>query len=209
MIPIIFENDDLIAVDKPEGLSVIPERDREKTNLITLLTGERGCKLYVVHRLDKEVSGVLLVAKNAESHRYLNDLFSEHKIVKTYCTVVHGLMPAEKGVIDKPIRECGSGRMAIDERRGKPSVTAWQVIPGLSSRYGRLQVWPQTGRRHQIRVHLYSIGHPIVGDRRYGDKKLQSLYPRLFLHAAQIRVPWPDGTEIELVSTIPDTFNEF
>jgi tRNA pseudouridine32 synthase / 23S rRNA pseudouridine746 synthase len=208
MISILFENDELIAVDKPEGVSVIAERGPEKSNLITLLSEQMGCRLYVVHRLDKEVSGVMLFAKNAQTHKYLNDLFSEHRILKTYYAVVHGSMSGNEGLIDKAIRECGSGRMAIDEKRGKSSRTTWQVVRS-QAQYSRLQVNPHTGRRHQIRVHLYSIGHPIVGDRRYGDKELQSNYPRLFLHAVRIRLPWQNGAEIEIASSLPDCFDAF
>lgn len=204
-IPALFENDDVIAVYKPEGIAVIPESAGGRPCLLSTLESVRREKLYVVHRIDKDVSGVVLLARNEAAHRNLNDQFLHQKVRKTYLLLAHGTLENSEGVIDKPIRRYGSGRMGVDWRRGKPSVTRFQVIdryPGCTL----LRAHPITGRRHQIRVHLYSIGHPIVGDRRYGDREVQSAFPRLMLHALEIAVLLPSGEEIQVEAPVPDSW---
>lgn len=206
-ISLLFEDDDVIAVDKPDGIASIPERTPDQTDLLSRLTEQRGAPLWVVHRLDKEVSGVILFAKNAAMHRLLNDQFQEKKIDKTYIAIVHGRVTADHGVIDKAIRACGSSRMAVDEQRGKSAQTRYRVLT-RTQQTSLLKVCPQTGRRHQIRVHLYSIGHPLVGDPRYGDKQLNLGFPRLYLHAQSIRFQnLHSGREIQITSPLPDAFD--
>jgi len=182
MITVLFENDDMLAVNKPEGLLCIPGRDGKETSLVAQLSGLYGKKLYVVHRLDREVSGVMLFAKHADAHRYLNGLFEKRQINKTYVLVAHGTITEPVQIIEAPIREFGSGRMGVDEKSGKPSTTRIAVI-AQSSGYTLMKAYPLTGRRHQIRAHLYHIGHPIAGDLKYGDKAIQQATPRLILHA--------------------------
>lgn len=171
-IPILFENDDLIAVNKPEGLASILERAKEKDCVLSLLSSLSRRKLYIVHRLDKETSGVLIFAKNAAAHKCLNQQFSSREIKKTYVALTHGEIPENSGIIDKPLRQFGSGRVGVDAQKGKSSATEFKVERRFVD-YTLVSVHPSTGRRHQIRSHLYSIGHPIVGDLRYGDKVLQ------------------------------------
>jgi 23S rRNA-/tRNA-specific pseudouridylate synthase len=118
--------------------------------------------------------------------------------------LVHGIVK-NNGEIRKPIREFGSGRMGIDERNGKPSATKYNVIKQLNN-LTLLELNPSTGRRHQLRVHLYSIGHPIVGDLRYGDKEVQEKYPRLMLHAKSIEFELPDDKKMFVESKIPESF---
>jgi tRNA pseudouridine32 synthase/23S rRNA pseudouridine746 synthase len=182
MFTVLFENGDLIAVDKPEGLATIAESDPARPSLHTDLERMCGEKLYIVHRLDKDASGILIFAKHADAHRYLNSLFSERRIQKKHLALSHGVIARFDGTIDRPIREYGSGRMGVDEARGKSSRTAYAVLERYQAQT-LLEANLITGRRHQIRVHFYSIGHPIVGDLRYGEKTLQSAYPRLKLHA--------------------------
>ena len=207
-IPVLYENDDIIAVDKPEKLASIPERNREKISLLKILTEARKEKFYVVHRLDKQVSGVILFAKNAETHRYLNTQFEQRKVQKTYLAVVHGTVEGKRGIIDKALRRFGSGRMGEDHERGKPCLTEFAVekrFPG----YTLVNVYPQTGRKHQIRAHFFSIGHAIVGDTLYGDKSLQKNFPRLMLHALNIRFSWLSWEEVFIESKIPSIFYDF
>ncbi|MFO1350985.1 MAG: RluA family pseudouridine synthase [Gammaproteobacteria bacterium] len=200
----LYQDDDMVAINKPEGIATIPGYAKEPS-LLDILAAHYPHKLFVVHRLDKDVSGVMLFAKNAGAHRYLNDQFSARTVSKTYVAVVHGRCERDGGVIDKPLRPFSSGRMGIDERRGKPSLTRFQVIERLPL-HSVLAVWPETGRRHQIRVHCYSIGHPIAGDARYGDKALQARYPRLMLHARSLVVRSPTGAEIALQAPLPPSF---
>lgn len=207
MIPVLFANDDLLAVNKPEGLASIPEGDKGRDCLLALLESGGTGRLYVVHRLDKEVSGVILFARNAAAHKHLNEQFRQRTVSKTYVALVHGVIAANSGTIDQPIREFGSGRMGVDRQRGKPCLTEFQVSERLAA-YTLLQAYPLTGRRHQLRVHFYSLGHPIVGDRRYGDKAAQLAFPRLMLHAQEIAFPLPTGEQITVQAPVPESFWE-
>ena len=205
MATILLENNDYLGIDKPVGLSCIPERNRSAPSLVRSLEEERGCKLFVVHRLDKEASGVIVYAKTAEAHRHLNDLFASRKVEKRYLLLLQGIVPAETGTIEKPIREFGSGRMGIDDRRGKPSATEYHVVRRLSTAT-LVEAMPHTGRRHQLRVHFYSEGHAIVGDARYGDKAMQSKYNRLMLHAMRVAFDGPGGERITVEAPVPEGF---
>jgi tRNA pseudouridine32 synthase/23S rRNA pseudouridine746 synthase len=205
MIPILFENQDIVAVNKPEGLASIPERSKEKASLLSLLSSVFPCKLYVVHRLDKEASGVILFAKNASAHKFISERFSSRGVRKTYCILVHGRVTAAVGTIERPLRQFGSGRMGVDAIRGKEGTTDFRVLETFSS-HTLVEAHPLTGRRHQIRVHFYSIGHPVVGDPRYGDKALQALYPRLMLHAQRIECELPSGRALKIEAPIPESF---
>ncbi len=181
MIQVLFENDDLLAVNKPEGLASIPEGAKGRDCLLSLLESAGTGRLYIVHRLDKEASGVILFARNAAAHKHLNEQFRQRSVKKTYVALVHGVMAENSGIIAQPIREFGSGRMGVDRQRGKPCLTEFQVSERLAT-YTLVQAYPLTGRRHQLRVHFYSLGHPIVGDLRYGDKAVQRTFPRLMLY---------------------------
>jgi RluA family pseudouridine synthase len=202
---VLFEDADVLAVSKPEGLATIPERAGKTDSLLFLLQREGAAKLFVVHRLDKEASGAILFAKNAAAHRFLNGQFARREVAKTYAALSHGVIEEAAGAVDRPIRMYGSGRMGIDAARGKPSSTAYEVKRRFDA-YTLLDVRPASGRRHQIRVHLYSIGHPVVGDTRYGDKDLQSRFPRLMLHASEIGFRLPSGENTSVSCPVPDTF---
>ena len=205
MVTVLFDSSDLIAVDKPEGLSSIIESDPSKPSIHATLEEMYGERLFVVHRLDKDASGVLIFARHADAHRYLNDLFAERRVHKKYLALSHGRIGDASGTIDRPIRQYGSGRMGVDEARGKPSLTAYVVLKRFLANT-LVEVNPLTGRRHQIRVHLYSIGHPLVGDRRYGEKTCQAAYPRLMLHAQGISFPLPSGERLVIESPVPVSF---
>ncbi|MFC2139528.1 RluA family pseudouridine synthase [Bacteroidota bacterium] len=200
-LKILYEDDEIISLDKPAGIASAHEK--ESVTLLLLLEKKYEEKFFVVHRLDKDVSGVILFAKNENSHRYLSKLFEEKKVDKTYIALVHGLIENEKGIIDKPIRQFGSGRMGIDEQNGKESITKYRILK-RSKRFSQIEIKLITGRRHQIRVHLYSIGHPIVGDPLYGDRSIQKQYPRLMLHACEIRFTLQSGKEIKIKSELPN-----
>ena len=202
---ILLETDDMIAVNKHEDIAVIRERDPDVPYVQGHLEEAFGQKLYVVHRLDKEVSGVLLFARNADCHRYLNGLFSTRKISKSYLAAAHGIMEDTSGTIDEPIRPFGSGRVGVDPIKGKESATRYTVVERFPH-HTALRVEPVTGRRHQIRVHLYHIGHPLVGDRRYGEREIQTKYPRLLLHAHSLAFHMPDGDPVEIVADPPASF---
>jgi tRNA pseudouridine32 synthase/23S rRNA pseudouridine746 synthase len=121
--------------------------------------------------------------------------------------LVHGVVAVNRGTINAPIRQFGSGRMGVDPRRGKPSSTEWKLAERLPA-MTLLRVQPATGRRHQIRVHLYHIGHPIVGDLRYGDRTVQDGFPRLMLHALEIEFALASGERLTLEAPAPPSFED-
>ncbi len=157
----------------------------------------------IVHRLDKDTSGVMLVAKNQKTFEYLKSLFQKHEIIKTYLALVQGELAKKSGVIDAPIGiKNGTTKRSIrSTKMAKEAVTEYKVLAG-----SLLEVKPKTGRTHQIRVHLASIGHPIVGDPIYG-KKPSVKNQRLMLHAASIEFTAPDGKRMRLEAEPPPEFH--
>jgi RluA family pseudouridine synthase len=206
MISILFEDEDIVAANKPEGLASIPERDKDKESLLASLSVQLQKRLFVVHRIDKEVSGVILFAKNESAHRWLNEQFSKRAVRKTYVALAHGVIDQEHGTIEKALRQFGSGRVGIDPRRGKLSSTTFRVTRRFTA-YTLVDAIPLSGRRHQIRVHFYSIGHPLVGDLRYGDRSLQQGFPRLMLHAKRVDFQPPAGPDVTIEAPLPDSFS--
>ncbi len=205
-IPVLYESADYLAVNKPELIASIPERLPGSESVLRILERDRGEKLYVVHRLDKEVSGVLVFARNADAHRYLNGRFSHRDVRKTYLAVLHGVLAGPGGSIKSRIHQFGSGRMGVDGR-GKPSETDFDIVERWASAT-LVRVFPRTGRRHQLRVHFYSIGHPVVGDVRYGNIALQTQFRRLMLHALQISFLLPTLERVVIEADPPALFLE-
>lgn len=204
-IPILYEDEQILAVDKPEGIASIPDRSPEKTDVLSVLSQQRGRPLLVVHRLDKDVSGVMVFAKTPEAHVALNQQFQGHQVEQTYLALVHGVVKAEMGQIDKPLRQFGSGRMGVDESQGKASLTTFKVKERFN-RYSFVMAQPATARRHQIRVHLYSLGHPVVGDSLYGRPELQKGFSRLMLHSSEIQLTLLPGDKKIFSSPLPPSF---
>jgi len=168
---IIFENDDFVAVNKEPGMLTIPDRhDETQQSLYKLLTQKYG-KIFIVHRLDRETSGLILFAKNEETHKYLSQLFEQRKIEKKYLGIIRGSMPSKNGSVNEPIAEhpYHKGEMIIS-KKGKPSITDYEVLEDYGI-YSLVQFDIHSGRTHQIRVHTKSLGHPIICDTVYGDGK--------------------------------------
>jgi len=223
---ILYEDRHLLVIDKPAGMVIHPAPGHREGTLVNAilhhcddLSGIGGViRPGIVHRLDKDTSGVLLVAKNDETHRHLSEQFREHQVKKTYKALVFGSPAEEEGTIALPVGRHPEDRkkMSTRSRRGKEAVTRWRV----AGRYGEttlLDVDIETGRTHQIRVHLSSIGHPVVGDRVYGgggrlksvrDPALRarlSAMPRQALHAWRIAFSHPvDKREMEFVAPLPE-----
>jgi len=214
----------MIAVDKPAGQLVIPGRPSRlgvasgnapgRAQSGTGVPGgdepvnaelERtlGRKVFVVHRIDREASGLVVFAKDPETHRELSLLFERRMVKKTYLAAVLGWLDRD-GAISHPIREFGSGRMGTG-RGGRKALTRYRVLERLR-RSSLLAIEPETGRRHQIRVHLYSRGHPILGDPLYGDPRPVGGVARLMLHAAGLAIPRPDGSVTALKCPPPPDF---
>jgi RluA family pseudouridine synthase len=206
VLSVLYEDNFLIAINKENGISVIPGRgDTSSPPLVQIVEKLVSKKMYVVHRLDKETSGVVLFAKDAATHRLLNAQFEKREIQKQYLAVVLGI-PESEGVIESPIFEFGSGRMGID-KRGKPAKTEFKMIESFSNTC-LLNVFPVTGRRHQIRVHLYSQGFPILGDSIYGNPRPIGGFSRLMLHAQQITFTHSDGQLRTINAPVNDGWKE-
>jgi 23S rRNA pseudouridine1911/1915/1917 synthase len=220
-LDVIYEDADIIAINKPAGMTVHPAPGHPTSTLVNAilahckdLSGVGGVlRPGIVHRLDRDTSGVILVAKNDEAHNALAKQLKERAVEKTYLALVEGTPKPPEGVIDAPIARDPRNRqrMAVIEG-GRESVTAYTVVERLLFRGGSgapaegcslVEARPKTGRTHQIRVHLAAIGHPIVGDRVYG--KPSKLVMRQFLHAARIAFTHPrTGERMELQADLPD-----
>ena len=204
-IPILYEDEDIVAVSKPEGLATLPEASAKASCLRSCLEISRHERLYVVHRLDKEASGVILFARNAAAHKFLNEQFAERMVRKIYWALVLGELDQDRLTIAVPLREFGSGRVAVDPVRGKECRTDLRMLERFPG-HTLVEVQPFTGRRHQIRAHLYHKGHPIAGDLRYGNRSEQRRYGRLMLHALSITVSTPKHGTVTVTAPVPSSF---
>jgi len=168
---IIFENDDFIAINKESGMLSIPDRHDDTQPSLYKILNHKYEKIFIVHRLDRDTSGLILFAKNEASHKYLSQLFEQRSIEKKYLGIVRGSMPDKNGSINEPIGEhpTKKGVMTIT-KKGKPSLTNYEVLEDYGI-YSLVQFDIQSGRTHQIRLHTKSIGHPIICDAVYGDGK--------------------------------------
>ena len=197
--PIVHRDDHVVIADKPAGmLAVGPGSIHER------LAAELGERLFIVHRLDRETSGLIAFARDAETHRYLSGRFEERAVEKVYLAAVTGHLEPATGSVDLALREFGSGRMGVD-RRGKPSHTAYVVREHLTDA-DLVDLRPRTGRRHQLRVHMHAIGHAVLGDPRYGNPRPVGGVERLMLHAAALSFEGPDGIPIAAGVPPPPNF---
>lgn len=182
-----------MAVAKPSGQPTIPGRGEIGEPLNRAAERRAGGRLFVVHRLDREASGLVVFAKDARTHRQLCGLFEARKVSKLYLAACLGELAGE-GVIQAPIKEFGSGRMGVGAG-GKRSITRYRLRRALKGA-SLLEVAPVTGRRHQIRVHLYSIGHPVLGDPLYGKERPVGGAARLLLHSLALDFGLPGIPEL-------------
>jgi RluA family pseudouridine synthase len=204
-LSIVFEDDKIIVVNKPSGQAVIPGRGLDKEPLVAQVTTHMGSKAFVVHRIDLETSGLVLFAKDADIHRKLSQLWEERGVKKTYWAWVQGIMKEPTGTFKAHIKEFGSGRMGVDPSgQGKPSETHYKVLK-TANEASLLEVEPTTGRRHQIRVHLYHAGHPVMGDALYGKERPVGGQARLMLHAYQLQLRHK-GEDLVLTVKPPENF---
>jgi tRNA pseudouridine32 synthase / 23S rRNA pseudouridine746 synthase len=190
---LLFEDRHLIVLNKFPGCTVIPGRNTaaDSESLRERLERFTGDKVYVVHRIDRDTSGLILFCKDAESHRILSRQFEQRTVKKTYLALVQGTL-SDTVTVNAPLRQFGSGRMGV-AAGGKPSLTRITVESCFQGAT-LVTAIPETGRRHQIRVHLYHLGHPVMGDRLYGTERPVGGIERMMLHATSISCIHPDGT---------------
>lgn len=213
-LEILHEDEDLICLNKPAGLVVHPAAGHWSGTLVNaimhhssqLSAGGHPLRPGVVHRLDKDTSGCILVAKNDAAHAALARQFAERTTEKIYLAVVRGTPRASAGVVSAPIARhpVHRQRMAVSNRTGgRPAETAWKLLTG-DGKLSLLECRPKTGRTHQIRVHLKHLGHPIAGDRVYGGG---ADFPRQLLHAWKLSVRHPvSGQPFTFVAPLPADF---
>ncbi|MFA5872317.1 MAG: RNA pseudouridine synthase [Parcubacteria group bacterium] len=230
MVKIVFQNEDYIVIEKPAGLAVHPGINTNERTLVDFLlekfpeiksVGDAPeLRPGIVHRLDKGTSGVMVVARNQKTFEYLKGLFKNRKIEKKYIALVHGKLKDKEGKIEgemgrskKDFRKQSLVRGKVKVRKERYSLTFYKVI-GESDKFSVVEVYPKTGRMHQIRVHMHSIGHPIVGDEKYTFKEFlprrqagkKENYPRMFLHAAEITFQSQNGKPEKFKSALPREF---
>ena len=218
-LDVVYEDGDLIVVNKPKGLVVHPAPGHPDGTLVNALLFHCGDSLSgiggekrpgIVHRIDKETSGLLIAAKNDFAHRALSDQLKDRSLSREYETIVRGTIRDEAGVIDAPIGRHPTERkkMAVTDKNSRPAVTHYEVLARFPG-YTHLRCKLETGRTHQIRVHLAHIGHPVLGDVVYGMKKPELGQSSQCLHARAIRFLHPrTGEAMRFETPLPPYFQE-
>lgn len=193
-VPIIYEDRSILVIDKPSGISTHPAPGEKEITISEIFQDRLDFPSSInnpgiIHRLDKGTSGVMVLAKNKEIQVLMQQLFKLRKVKKTYLALVDGVFMPKEGIIDLPLKRdlLRRGRIGIS-KSGKKAKTKYRVLKHFN-RFSYLEVMPETGRTHQIRVHLSSLGYPVVQDRRYGRKTFGS--DRMFLHAHKIEFIHP------------------
>lgn len=219
-LEIIYEDDDLLVVNKPKGMVVHPAPGNYEGTLVNALlfhckdslSGINGVmRPGIVHRIDKDTSGLLIVAKNDFSHTFLAEQIKEHSFTREYEAVVFGNLREENGTVDAPIGRNPNDRkkMCITSKNSKNAVTHYSVIRRYKG-YTHIKCILETGRTHQIRVHMASLGHPVAGDLVYGIKNEKVDFTGQCLHARKIGFIHPgSGEYMEFTSELPDYFKRF
>jgi 23S rRNA pseudouridine955/2504/2580 synthase len=212
---VIFEDSNAFVLNKPPGLATQggTKTTQHLDRLLDGLAGDSG-RPKLVHRLDKDTSGALLVARSAKAAGHFAKGFSSRSARKIYWTLVVGVPPGEEGTIDAPLaKQPGTGgeKVHIDEESGLPAKTRWRLVEHAGNRAAWLELQPLTGRTHQLRAHMAALGHPIVGDAKYGG--LEALLTggisrKLHLHARRIRIDAPGGGKIDVTADLPAHFAE-
>jgi 23S rRNA pseudouridine1911/1915/1917 synthase len=213
-LEILYEDGDILLVHKPEGLLTVATPDEKERTAFAFIReylrkGRTRQKLFIVHRLDKLASGILVFAKSEKVQSLLQEVFSRHEIHRKYWAIVEGVVSNDRGTIKSSLAEDRSLRMHSTEnpKHGKPAVTHYRVLRRLHA-LTVLEVTLETGRKNQIRVHLSEIGHPIVGDRAYGSTK--NPLDRLGLHAFLLGFEHPTrGTPLEFKTDPPPEFRRY
>ncbi len=219
-IDIVYEDNDLLVVNKPKGMVVHPAAGNYTDTLVNALmfhckeslSGINGVlRPGIVHRIDKNTSGLLIVAKNDFSHNHLAQQIKEHSFTREYISIVYGNIKDNFGTVDKPIGRHPKDRkkMCVTEKNSRAAVTHYRVIERFSG-FTLIECKLETGRTHQIRVHMASIGHPVAGDDVYGPKKAIAELNGQCLHAKKIGFIHPVSKKyLEFSSDVPEVFSKF
>lgn len=219
-VEIVYEDNDLLVVNKPKGMVVHPAPGNYDGTLVNALlyhcegrlSGINGViRPGIVHRIDKDTSGLLIVAKNDEAHIKLSEQIKVHSFTRIYNAVVYGGFTQEEGTVDEPIGRSTNDRkkMCVTTKNARNAVTHYRVLERLGG-FTNLELRLETGRTHQIRVHMAYIGHPVAGDSVYGPKKILTKLAGQCLHARTIGFVHPrTGEYLEFTSELPDYYTTF
>jgi 23S rRNA pseudouridine1911/1915/1917 synthase len=218
-IDIVYEDSDIIIVDKPKGMVVHPAAGHYDDTLVNALMYHCGdlssingvTRPGIVHRIDKDTSGLLLVCKNDNAHRIMSDKFKVHDITRAYTAICYNQFKQPEGTVDKPIFRSKTDRkkMAIDEINGRRAVTHYKELEKLKNNFALIECKLETGRTHQIRVHMASINHPLLGDTVYGPSKPAFDTSGQVLHAGVLGFEHPvTGKYMEFKSELPEYFEK-
>ena len=218
-LDVVYEDGDVIVVNKPVGLVVHPAPGHPDGTLVNALLYHCGTSLSgingelrpgIVHRIDRDTSGLIIAAKNDRAHLALAAQLQDHSLARTYEAVAVGGLREDSGTVDAPIgrHPVDRKKMAVDRKNGREAITHWTVLARYPG-YTHVECRLETGRTHQIRVHLASIGHPLLGDTVYGAKKPVPGLAGQCLHARRLRFVHPStGEPVELECPLPDWFQE-
>lgn len=218
-LDIVYEDEDVAVINKPKGLVVHPAAGHQDDTLVNGLLYAMGDSLSgingelrpgIVHRIDKDTSGLLAIAKNDLAHAVLASQLKDHTMARTYEAIVCGNLKEDSGTVDAPIGRHPTDRkkMCVTQRNSKPAVTHWEVVKRYRG-YTHIRCHLETGRTHQIRVHMAYIGHPILGDTVYGHKKKELGQDTQCLHAGALCFRHPrDGRPVMVFAPLPDYFKE-
>jgi len=212
---VVFETPDAFVLNKPPGLAT-QGGTKTRDHLDRLLDGLAGdgARPKLVHRLDKDTSGAILVARSARAAGFFSKAFSGRTARKVYWALVVGVPSADEGLIDAPLaKQPGTGgeKMHIDEENGLPAKTRWRVIDRAGNRAAWVELQPLTGRTHQLRAHMTAIGHPLLGDGKYGGQEAfltGGLSRKLHLHARRLKIDSPAGGAIDVTADLPEHFRQ-
>ena len=218
-LDIVYEDEDVLVINKPKGLVVHPAAGHQEDTLVNGLLYAMGDDLSgingelrpgIVHRIDKDTSGLLAVAKNDLAHTMLASQLKDHSMARTYDAIVCGSMKEDSGTVNAPIGRHPTDRkkMCVTQRNSKPAITHWEVVTRYKG-YTHIRCKLETGRTHQIRVHMAYIGHPILGDTVYGHKKPELGQSSQCLHAGALCFAHPrDGRPILVFAELPQYFKD-
>lgn len=194
-LDILHEDHEILVVNKPAGLLSVPGKGPELADCLIARLEAVYPQVLLVHRLDRDTSGVMVFGLTPHAQRHLGLQFEKRQTKKTYLARVAGRLEPKTGTVDLPLIVDWPNRplQKVDHETGKPAVTDWRVMKA-SDEESRVKLYPQTGRSHQLRVHMLALGHPILGDPLYAPETADQ-YPRMMLHAEELRLRHPDGGE--------------
>ena len=204
-LSIVYQDDDLLIMNKPSGLLTVPGKDPKHADCLIARINRVFPTAKIVHRLDMATSGIICLAMHKEAHRNLSIQFQDRKTAKRYIARVFGKLEQETGSVDLPLICDWPNRpkQMVDHDNGKPSLTHFKVLEREQSST-RVELTPITGRSHQLRVHMLSLGHPILGDKLYAHPEAFAMAPRLQLHAEMLTLAHPASGETLIFEAAPE-----